>query len=294
MLFHSYAFLFGFLPIVLLGSHALARWGRPAGVRAWLLLASLGFYAWWNPPFLALLLGSIGFNFALVWVLTRPDVPASRRRLAFGLGLAGNLGLLAQCKYLGFFTEVWNQATGASLPVPAVYLPLAISFFTFQQIGCLVDAHRGQVRLPSLPRYALWVTFFPHLIAGPIVRHDELLPQLERPGLGRLDAQRLAVGLTLVAIGLAKKVVLADGLAGCADPVFAAAAGGGALAAADAWGGALAYALQLYFDFSGYCDMALGVAAMLGVRLPQNFESPYLATGPIDFWRRIPGFVEAS
>jgi D-alanyl-lipoteichoic acid acyltransferase DltB (MBOAT superfamily) len=166
-----------------------------------------------------------------------------------------------------------------------VILPLAISFYTFQQIAFLVDAYRGETGRPRLRDYALFVSFFPQLIAGPIVMHRELLPQLRRPDLGP-TAARLAPGLTLFLVGLGKKVLVADALAPVADPVFAAAAAGEALAASDAWGAALAYTFQLYFDFSGYSDMAIGLAWMFGIRLPFNFDSPYKATSVVDFWRR--------
>jgi D-alanyl-lipoteichoic acid acyltransferase DltB (MBOAT superfamily) len=287
MLFNSYAFLFGFLPLTLAGVWLLGRRAAAGAAVMWLLAASLWFYAYWNPPYLGMLVGSVAFNYAIGWVLCDRDAASDRRRRQLLLlGLVGNLLLLVQCKYLGFFAEIAGALAGTDFDPGPMVLPLAISFFTFQQIAFLVDAFRGEVERPSPSRYALFVCFFPQLIAGPIVQHREVLPQLARRGLGRFDAERMAQGLTLFVLGLAKKVVLADRLAPLANPVFDAAAAGEALTFADAWGGALAYTLQLYFDFSGYSDMAVGLGAMVGVKLPRNFDSPYQAASIIDFWRR--------
>jgi len=285
MLFNSHAFLFLFLPVVLVVAGLLVRFGRVDRVPTWLLAASLFFYAHWDPALLLLLLGSIGFNWAISVAILSPAASDRQRRLVLGLGVAANLLLLAQCKYANFFTRAFNELAGADLPLPAVILPLAISFFTFQQIAFLVDAYRGETERPRLRDYALFVSFFPQLIAGPIVIHRELIPQLLRRDLGP-TAGRLAPGLTLFLAGLVKKVLIADVLAPVANPIFAAAAGGEAVAASDAWGAALAYSFQLYFDFSGYSDMAIGLALMLGISLPLNFDSPYKAESIIDFWRR--------
>jgi alginate O-acetyltransferase complex protein AlgI len=201
-------------------------------------------------------------------------------------GIAANLGLLGYYKYANFFVANLNALFGSSLVLETIILPLAISFFTFQQIAYLVDAYRGETHEYSFLHYALFVVFFPQLIAGPIVHHHEILPQFARSTLYRLKAEHLAVGLTIFALGLFKKVVLADGVAIYATPVFDAAQAGTALTFFEAWGGALAYTFQLYFDFSGYSDMAIGLARMFGVRLPLNFNSPYQSTSIIDFWRR--------
>jgi D-alanyl-lipoteichoic acid acyltransferase DltB (MBOAT superfamily) len=284
VLFNSHVFLFAFLPAVLVGAFALRRFGRPEAVPFWLLAASLFFYAHWDPRLLLLLLGSIGFNWALARAVASPEAPLRQRRLLLGLGVGANLLLLAQCKYARFFTGVLNDSTGSDLPLPAVILPLAISFYTFQQIAFLVDSFRGETGRPRLRDYALFVSFFPQLIAGPIVTHRELLSQLTRRDLGP-TAARLAPGLTLFLAGLVKKVLIADTLAPLADPIFDAAAGE-AVAVADAWGAALAYTFQLYFDFSGYSDMAIGLGLMFGISLPLNFDSPYKAESVIDFWRR--------
>ena len=212
--------------------------------------------------------------------------PPSRAKAILVAGIAANLGLLGYYKYANFFVDNLNALLGNNLILETIILPLAISFFTFQQIAYLVDAYRGETHEYSFLHYALFVTFFPQLIAGPIVHHHEMLPRFARSTIYRLKAEHLAVGLTIFTLGLFKKVVLADGVAVYATPVFNAAEAGTALTFFEAWGGALAYTFQLYFDFSGYSDMAIGLARMFGIRLPLNFNSPYKATSIIDFWRR--------
>jgi alginate O-acetyltransferase complex protein AlgI len=281
VLFNSYAFIFLFLPITLLGFHLIGGRGHHRIAIAWLVAASLFFYGWWNPAYLGLILGSMLFNYAVGVSLS-----GNPNRGVLGLGIAANLGLLGYYKYANFFVDNLNAFVGSSFHLETILLPLAISFFTFQQIAYLVDAYRGETHEYRFLHYALFVTFFPQLIAGPIVHHKEMLPQFAKDVLYRLKAEHLAVGITIFAIGLFKKVVLADGIAVYATPVFDAAEAGVALTFFEAWGGALAYTLQLYFDFSGYSDMAIGLARMFGVRLPLNFNSPYKATNIIDFWRR--------
>jgi D-alanyl-lipoteichoic acid acyltransferase DltB (MBOAT superfamily) len=283
MLFNSYAFIFGFLPITLVGFFFL---GQTAGARvacAWLAAASLFFYAWWAPVFLLLLIPSILVNA----MLGRYLVTASEMGRRWGLtgGVVANLALLAYFKYAGFFVLNVNSVLSARLPVPHIVLPLGISFFTFQQIAYLSDSARGDVRDFSPVNYFLFVTFFPHLIAGPIVHHREMMPQFATPSVTRLDSANMALGLSLFTIGLFKKTVLADVSATWADPAFAAATGQ-VLDPAAAWIGALAFTFQLYFDFSAYSDMALGLARMFNIVLPLNFDSPYKAVNVIDFWRR--------
>jgi alginate O-acetyltransferase complex protein AlgI len=284
MLFNSHVFIFVFLPVVAVAYFALAARAGGRAALAWLTAASLFFYGWWNPAYLPLILGSIGLNFAAGRLIT-----ASRprwRRPVLVLGLAVNLGLLGYFKYAGFLAANANALLGTSLTVEAVVLPLAISFFTFQQIAYLVDVYRGEVGPHGLLDYALFVTFFPQLIAGPIVHHREMMPQFASPAARRFSWDDLAVGASVFVVGLFKKVVLADSLAVHASPAFAAAEAGAPLGAAEAWTGALAYTFQLYFDFSGYSDMALGAARVFGVRLPANFLSPYKATSVVEFWRR--------
>jgi D-alanyl-lipoteichoic acid acyltransferase DltB (MBOAT superfamily) len=276
VLFNSYDYLLYFLPLALAGYFLL----RAHAVRAigWLTAASLFFYAWWNPQHLPIILGSIAFNYAVGRALLRRST-----RALLTLGVAGNLLLLGVFKYADFALANAAALTGIPLPLPHLVLPLGISFFTFTQIAYLVDVARGRVREPSLLNYALFVSFFPHLLAGPILHHAEMMPQFASVSNKRPYAPHVALGLYLIAIGLAKKVFIADNLAPLADAVFARPAG---LPALDAWAGALAYTFQIYFDFSGYTDMALGAAWLFNIRLPENFDSPYRSTDLQQFWRR--------
>ncbi len=285
MLFNSYAFVFAFLPLSLFGFYWLGRhWGLRAAL-GWLVGCSLFFYGWWNPAYLALLTGSIAANFFLGGAIARREGrPAGKALLV--AGIAANLGLIGYYKYAGFLVFNLNLVAGTGFDAGQILLPLAISFFTFQQITYLVDSYAGKVRETDWLRYVLFVTFFPQLIAGPIVHHAEMMPQFARRALARPRMVNLSVGLTIFAIGLFKKAVLADGIAPYADSVFAAAEQGQPLDAIRAWGGALAYTFQLYFDFSGYTDMAIGAARMFGIVLPLNFNSPYKARDIADFWRR--------
>ena len=281
MLFNSYVFLFIFLPITLYGFHLIGKQGHHKVAISWLVGASLVFYGWWNPAYLGLILGSILFNYAVGFsLLGRPH------KLTLFLGVAGNLGVLGYFKYANFFIDNINALTSNDIILEQIILPLGISFFTFQQITYLVDAYRGETREYNFLHYCLFVVFFPQLIAGPIVHHKEMLPQFAKDALYGLKSRNLAVGFTIFIIGLFKKVVLADGIAVHATSVFAGAEHGVFLTFFEAWGGALAYSFQLYFDFSGYSDMAIGLARMFGIRLPLNFNSPFKATSIIDFWRR--------
>lgn len=287
MLFNSYEFIFLFLPVTLVVFFAIARLYREAAI-TWLVLASLFFYGWWNPAYLILILLSMAVNFGFGELLSRAykQKQAARGKFYLVLGVALNLGVLGYFKYAGFFVDNFNVVTGASIDLGQIVLPLAISFFTFQQIAYLVDAHKGLTEEYQFSHYALFVTFFPQLIAGPIVHHKEMLPQFMRQGVLKPQVDDIAIGLSIFFIGLFKKTVLADGVARYGTPVFDAAAAGETLSFFEAWGGALAYTLQLYFDFSGYSDMAIGGARLFGIRLPLNFHSPYKATSIVEFWRR--------
>ncbi len=286
MLFNSYIFILGYLPLTLTVFFWLGRSGRLQAATAWLVLMSLAFYGWWNPVYLALIAASMVFNYGVGVALGRlePGSAAARRLLAFGV--AADLALLGYYKYANFFVQNWNAIGGSALSLSEIVLPLGISFFTFTQIAYLVDAYRGQAREYNPLHYALFVTYFPHLIAGPVLHHGEMMPQFAKPSIYRFDIEHFTAGTVYFLMGLFKKVVIADGVAGLAGPVFTAAAAGQFLSALDAWAGALAYTFQLYFDFSGYSDMAVGLAMMMGVRLPLNFNSPYQATNISDFWRR--------
>ena len=282
MLFNSTVFLFAFLPITVAGFWLIGRGRVDRAARIWLVIASLFFYGWWDPRYLALIAGSIALNFTVGTAMRRYPV---HRRLLLIIGVTADLGVLAYFKYLDFLIGTANALTGAALPLQHIALPLGISFFTFEQIAFLVDTYRD-AGAPHRPLdFSLFVVFFPRLVAGPILRPHEIFPQLEREGT-HASAIDTAVGLTVFIIGLAKKVLIADVLAPSANAVFAAAAHGVPVHLFEAWGGALAYTARLYFDFSGYSDMAIGLALLFGLRLPLNFNSPYKATSIIDFWRR--------
>lgn len=244
------------------------------------MLCSLYFYGWWNPSYVLLILGSIGFNFTLGRMLCR-----RHSRCLLGFGVAGNLLAIGYFKYYDFFLSSISSSLGQNYNFAHVILPLGISFFTFQQIAYLVDVSRGQARESNFVDYALFVSFFPQLIAGPIVHHQELLPQFKEASTFRPKKEAIFTGLTIFFLGLFKKVVVADGIAPYANAVFNHADAGGTVTFFEGWGGALAYTVQLYYDFSGYSDMAIGLGCMLNIRLPLNFNSPYRAKSIIEFWR---------
>ncbi|MEG0879827.1 MAG: MBOAT family O-acyltransferase [Janthinobacterium sp.] len=298
MLFNSFAFLFGYLPIVLAGYFLLDRWAPAGGASArwrrlapaaWLALASLFFYAWWDVRYLPLLLASICVNYGAGRLIGARAGAARKSVLVAALAL--NLGLLAYYKYANFFIDSVNAvaiaagADAASLPWHGldIILPIGISFFTFTQIAFLVDCYRGEVREYRFIHYVLFVSYFPHLIAGPVLHHRDMMPQFADPANAHPRAANFAIGLSIFTIGLAKKVLIADNLSPLAIPVFAA---GAEPTLIEAWIGVLAYTYQLYFDFSGYSDMAIGLSRLFGVKLPLNFNSPYKATNIADFWRR--------
>lgn len=285
MRFNSYEFIFAFLPIVWLGWRALVGFGaRRAGV-VWLCLASLFFYGYWNVRYVPLLVVSLLINFGIGRVLSRRDGRSGSRGW-LSVGLIWNLGLLAYFKYFNFFLENVNALTGANLPLEKIILPLGISFFTFQKIAFLVDARRGEVRDVQFADFALFVLFFPQLIAGPIVHHGEFIPQLKREALWKFDARTTLLGGALFAAGLFQKAAIADTLAPIADSTFGLVSNGARLRLVEAWVGVSAYSLQLFYDFAGYSHMALGLALLFGFRLPVNFMAPYRARSMIEFWRR--------
>jgi alginate O-acetyltransferase complex protein AlgI len=285
VLFNSYVFIFAFLPIVLAG-YALLRPAQnllwPLG---WLVAASLFYYAWWRPEFLLLLLFSVTVNFLLGKLIIDGGLSRFQSRSVLTAGIMFNVCLLGYFKYAGFLVANANHVLGAHWLVPSIILPIGISFITFQKIAFLVDAHRGLVRNFTLLNYLFFVSFFPQLIAGPITHHSEIMPQIE-PARRRDFAADLAVGISIFVVGLFKKVVIADSLAVYADAGYAMLKAGQPLDPASAWTTVLCYSFQLYYDFSGYSDMAVGLARMFGYVLPVNFYSPYKASSIIDFWRR--------
>ena len=286
MLFNSYEFIFIFLPIALLGFHLIGNNGHHRIAIAWLVGASLFFYGWWNPVYLGLILFSILFNYATGISLSHSSTNKSYKKSVLIAGIAVNLLTLGYYKYANFFIDNLNALGGTHIVLHEVILPLAISFFTFQQIAYLVDAYKGKTKEYNFLHYCLFVTFFPQLIAGPIVHHKEMLPQFAKEAVYKLRSKNIAIGITIFSLGLFKKVVIADGLSVYATPVFSAAESGVVLTFFEAWAGALSYTFQLYFDFSGYSDMAIGIARMFGITLPINFNSPYKAASIIDFWKR--------
>jgi alginate O-acetyltransferase complex protein AlgI len=281
MLFNSFEFIGWFLPGTVAVFFLLGVGGWRRAALAWLVAVSLFFYGWWNPAYVPLLAGSVGVNYLIGLSLARRP-----SRLLLAAGVVANLLVLGWYKYAAFVFDSVNEAFGTELTLPELLLPLAISFFTFQQIAFLVDVNAGLARERNLLRYALFVCFFPQLIAGPIVHHKEMLPQFDRDETFRPSVSNLSVGLTVFVIGLFKKVVIADSVAPLSTDMFAAAAAGTGPDFAAAWIGAVAFAIQLYFDFSGYSDMAIGAARMMGIRLPLNFASPYKSASIIDFWSR--------
>ncbi len=308
MLFNSIPFLFGFLPITLAIYWLLAATGRRRPRLAWLAAASMFFYGYWAPRYLLLLLFAMMVNYGFATALQRAKDSAMQRakdselqgasrggrraRWLLAAGVSFNLGLLFYYKYFDFFIANLDAATGLGLALHYIVLPLAISFFTFQKIALLFDIDRGKVRLGRISEFVTFVLFFPQLIAGPIVHYSELAPQLAlRPEPARAS-RHIVIGLAIFAIGLFKKTVLADTAALYASPLFDAARGsvasGGAhgLGMAGAWLAAAAYTLQIYFDFSGYSDMAIGLARMFGVLLPLNFHSPLKSANMAELWRR--------
>ncbi|TCK33631.1 D-alanyl-lipoteichoic acid acyltransferase DltB (MBOAT superfamily) [Paraburkholderia sp. BL8N3] len=288
MLFNSFIFLTLFLPPALAGYYLLGR-RMPRAAAAWLCAVSILFYGWWTPTFVGLLLGSIVFNYTMSCAIVAAPAQSLRRRWLLGSAIAADLALLVRYKYLATLVAALVHAFGI-VPVGwlahsmhDVILPLGITFFTFTQIGYLLDCNAGIVKERDALGYVQFVTFFPHLIAGPILHHKEMMTQFAQPETCRLRAENLSIGAFVFTIGLAKKVLLADTIAPYADAGFAAPHTLHGLAA---WGTCVAYALQLYFDFSGYSDMAVGLAKMFGVRFPLNFNSPFKAASMIDFWQR--------
>ena len=287
MLFNSLIFIFAFLPVVLAGFYVLLN---KAGTRAaflWLVGGSLFFYGWWNPAYLILLAGLMLFNFIMGRAIVAAGPGTGRAKLWLVSGVSVDLLTLGYFKYTDFLIGTVNAVEGTYFPLLHILLQLAISFFTFQKIAFLVDCYRGHAREDNLLNFVLFTGFFPQLIAGPIVHYQEMMPQFLKAGYKGADAAMMAMGVSLFAMGLFKKAVLADSVAIPANTVYGAAEqAGAALSILDAWGGAFAYSFQIYFDFSGYSDMAIGLALMFGVRLPDNFLSPYQSTGLIEFWRR--------
>jgi len=286
MLFNSYEFLFLFLPVTFAVYFFLNGKRLLLAANSWLLCSSLFFYSWWNVKYLPLLLGSILFNYTIGNLLTDYESlrkkPVSKKSILV-VGLGCNLLLLGYFKYTDFFIANISRVSGAALPLQHIVLPLGISFFTITQIAYLVDSFEGLVEERNLLDYAQFVTFFPHLLAGPILHHKEMMPQFSRLRNKLINYRNIYNGLCLFSVGLFKKVVIADQFSQWATAGFDVST---SLRFVDGWLTSLSYTFQLYFDFSGYSDMAIGVGLMFNILLPINFQSPYKAVNIIDFWKR--------
>jgi len=280
--------MFAFLPIVVCGFYVLGNYFNYRIAILWLVLASWVFYGWWNPRYLLLLLLSILVNYSIGGVFIKKGKIANKadQKALLLIGVIFNLALLGYFKYANFFVDTVNVLAGANFHLATIILPLAISFFTFQQIAYLVDAKKGKVVESNFINYCLFVSFFPQLISGPIVHHREMMPQFNRNSQFQAVMENIAIGFVLFSIGLFKKVVIADGMAKISNPMFAQAHSIGIVDPVYAWSAILAYAFQIYFDFSGYTDMALGLGRMFGIKLPYNFNSPYKAANIFEFWNR--------
>lgn len=289
MLFNSYEFLFIFLPVTLMVYFVLNKNRLSVAANSWLLFASLVFYCWWNPAYLPLILVSILVNYTIGNLIAAPDDRSRTgkrvvsRKMIFVCGLTVNIVLLGFFKYTDFIIANFNLMLKTDIPQPHILLPLGISFFTITQIAFLVDSYEGLVTERKFLNYALFVTFFPHLLAGPILHHKEMMPQFDRPRNKVINYRNLSLGFFLFFIGLFKKVILADEFVGGVKAAFDVAQ---SLTFLEAWMASLSYTFQLYCDFSGYTDMAIGIGLMFNIRLPENFNSPYKATSIIDFWKR--------
>ena len=279
MLFSSLEFIFGFLPIALLAFHVTQLFFSRKATLSVVIVSSFIFYGWWNPPYLALLLGSITANYLIAKRLT--SYPNNRLLLT---GLALNLGVLGYFKYRNFFFENLSHITGTSWNLEPVFVPLAISFFTFQQIAFLIDVKDGRSAAHDAITYTAFIALFPQLIAGPIILFREVEQQFQKIGVNKNHLiTAFGTGLIVFSIGMFKKIALADSIAPYADTAFIMA---DKLTFLEAWAGAIAYSLQLYFDFSGYSDMAVGLGLMLGIQLPFNFDVPFRSTSMVEFWKR--------
>ena len=290
MLFNSYEFIFAFLPITFFIYFYLNYKRLTIAAKGFLVFASLFFYSWWDIVYLPLILSSILFNYLIGTTLSKSDEDnkiglnkSFSKKSILIFGIVCNVALLGYFKYTNFFLENFNGIFDSNIPLQHIILPLGISFFTFTQIAFLVDAYRNEVKEYDLVRYMLFVTYFPHLLAGPILHHKEMMPQFANLKNSVINYRNIAVGLFIFSIGLFKKVVIADTFAVWANAGFDTAT---TLNLFEAWATSLSYTFQLYFDFSGYTDMAIGISLMFNIKLPINFNSPYKALNIQDFWRR--------
>lgn len=287
MLFNSLEFIFIFLPFVLIGYLFVRSFAaKPIYSLAFLALASLIFYGYWDWHFLPIIICSIFLNYFFGLLVGDNTLTFSHRRCIFIVAVVANLSAIFFYKYINFSIDIVNGLVHHKIPAMDVILPLGISFFTFTQIAYLADVFFGHPREVNFIKYALFVTYFPHLVAGPILHHKEMMPQFnEANANNKIATDKICMGITIFALGLFKKVIFADGFAQIANPVFSAASHH-LVASIDGLIGALAYTMQIYFDFSAYSDMAIGLSLMFGIILPFNFDSPYKSHSIIEFWQR--------
>ncbi|MGL4867793.1 MAG: MBOAT family O-acyltransferase, partial [Cetobacterium sp.] len=287
MLFNSFVFIFLFLPLTLIGYFLLNNYGKEKSAKAFLVLASLYFYSYFNIKYTYLIVLSILVNYFVGKKISEHGKTemfgGGVTKPYFITGLIFNIGMLFYFKYYDFFIGNLNTVFNQNLPILKLMLPLGISFFTFQQLSFLIDSYRGKSEQYDFLSYCLFVTFFPQLIAGPIVLPEEMLPQFENHENKKINYENMNRGLYLFSVGLAKKVLIADSISPFADAGFDKMAN---LTFIEGWLTSISYTMQLYFDFSGYCDMAMGIALMFNIILPLNFNSPYKSTSIQEFWKR--------
>lgn len=283
MLFNSYEFIFLFLPITLILYFTLNKFGKNELAKGWLVIASLYFYSYFNRTYLILIIISIVINYGIGKKLADNKTDIIIRKLLLIVGVVFNLGALGYFKYYDFFVSNINSLFGTDIKLLHIMLPLGISFFTFQQLSFVIDMYKRFNLIYSFTDYCLFVTFFPQLIAGPIVLPTEMLPQFETEENKRVNWENMNRGLYVFSIGLAKKVIIADTISNFANAGFDMME---SLNFVEAWLTSISYTLQLYFDFSGYCDMAMGIALMFNIGLPLNFNSPYKSTNIQEFWKK--------
>ena len=283
MIFYSHIFIFVFLPLILLAFFSCSLFKSKSAILGTLILGSLAFYGFYNPQSIIILSASISLNFIIANLVRQNNVP-SRKKLLLAIGICLNVVFLAYYKYTNFLFDNINNLLHTNFEIIKIIPPLGISFFTFQQIAYLVDSYRGLTEKSSFAQYFTFVSFFPQILSGPISRDSQLMPQIVN--LETFSFRNVGLGIILFSIGLCKKVIFADFCCEIVDPIFNASNTNAILSCSECWEGALAYSLQLYFDFSGYCDMAIGCAKMLSIDLPINFDSPYKSKSITEFWRR--------
>jgi len=285
MFFNSYIFLFVFLPVTLIGYYFIGKTKYPRFGIFWLVAFSLVFYGWYNPFYLLILAGSILINFVIGKYLSQTNNIKYSKLLLIS-GLTFNILLLGFFKYTNFFISTTNNIFKSDFHIINIVLPVAISFYTIQQIAYIMDIYRGQPREHDFGEYCLFILFFPKLLSGPIVRFQQMIPYLHKDFIPQVSPYNLAIGLTIFSFGLFKKVIIADNVGTYSTTIFNIASSGNGISFFNAWTGAIAYSMQIYFDFSGYSDMAIGLGLMFGIKLPLNFYSPYRSKSIIEFWRR--------